>query len=68
MDSNNHGRKSNRNSRRDRAIAVDISLRRKKVDWTITNYRYDFTRDRFEELGVDDSTIRYDITALKNKL
>ena len=66
MDSNNHGRKSNRNSRRDRAIAVDISLRRKKVAELLQTTGMT-SPEIASKLGVDDSTIRYDITALKNE-
>jgi predicted transcriptional regulator len=66
MSSNNHGRKSNRNSRRNRAIAVDISLRRRKVAELLQTTGMT-SPEIASLLGVDESTIRYDITALKNE-
>ena len=66
MNLNNHGRKSNGNSRRDREIAVDISLRRRKVAELLQTTGMS-SPEIAQRLGVDDSTIRYDIIALKNE-
>lgn len=66
MNLNHSGRKSVRNSRRDRATAVSISLRRQKVAELLQTTGMN-SNQIGAALGVDDATVRHDVAVLKTQ-
>jgi IS30 family transposase len=65
MNSNNQGRKSQTNSRRNKAIEISIQERRRKVAELLQQSLSETAIS--QQLGVDLSTVSYDVKALKEQ-